>query len=642
MKKSTIYLITTAAALLFAGCNQDLDSDTIPQGTEPIRFGASGTPSSRTIVDSDTDRSLMITWTDTDEVGIYGVAAGRSIGDNVAYIATPDKADASRCTFSAKESLSMFKWISNTEQGYYAYYPHNAMDGLFKATEHPVRLPAIQTQRAADSPAHIAQYGFMTAQPVQIAATAKNQGINFQFANIFSIVELRLKMTSDCPIASVPIKQVKIVSQAAMLSLEQGTIDLTRAVTVEDYPVSVISGDKSVSTVFEANPGLSKSQYASVYLIALPGTHPAGSLQLEITAIDNSVNTIALPEAVTLTPNRHYTRTFELSINDFQQANPFDVEFPTLSCKQTEPLSINLKGIADKIDFWSGEQSHDYAYSNQDRIQEPMMSVNFWSLLQNGYQRTPAKVKYSTDFNGTMDETNILSATWTDVTSQFTIPTHLVGVDDELTSVATVPPVSSGTVDCSSWFPQSNRSCYMAIFYHIDKYDANWVDPVKNMVTGNGRTFFYLHDMWVRAQYKSETTYSELYRHKYVKTETNPAYPTVVFGATYTNEDSASTRLSTYSYGTYPYVMRIGSTFTPKTSDKNAYIILPKITRPEAKNVGKDTPIVVMSEGGVQPETYQYTFSQAGVYQIAVVGTVQTLSGKKQIVKQATITVTAE
>ena len=69
----------------------------------------------------------------------------------------------------------------------------------------------------------------MTAAPVDIPAGTVGEGaILFNFANVFSIVELRFKMTADCALASVPVKQVRLLSDAAALAIPAGTIDLTR------------------------------------------------------------------------------------------------------------------------------------------------------------------------------------------------------------------------------------------------------------------------------------------------------------------------------------------------------------------------------------------------------------------------------
>lgn len=634
-----------AASLLLAACSQDdtVPREELPAGKQTVCFSAGEPTTTRTEVGTNTDRTLTIHWAEADEVGIYGRNDGRSSGDNYAYTATPYKSDATRCSFSASDTYELFTWTKNAAQSYYAYYPYTKVtDRTPNPEAHPFSLPALQTQSEGNSPAHIARYGLMTAAPVNIPAGSVSEGaIQFSFANVFSIVELRFKMTADCAIASVPVKQVRLLSDAAALAIPAGTIDLTRAIDSEaELPVVIGEGggSQSLALTFDTNPGITKTDYVSTYLVAAPGTHPAGTLRLEVTAIDNSTYSYTIPEQVVLRPNRHYTQSYELSLDEFVLSDEFEAKIPSLNCKAGEPLTVSMTGIADRVDFWSGEEGHDYAYAEKDRMQEPDMTMNFMMLLNSGTQRTPTKVKYSADFDGTMTEEGILAATWHDVSSQFDMTTYIYGTDTKTTVSASIPPHNAGIVDCSEWFTGQGNSCYIAFFYHIDKYDADYTDP-ETGTAGNGRTYFYLHDMWVRARYKSESSFTEIYRHKYVKNESNPEYPTVVLGATFGSEDG-SNPINVYAYGdSYPYVLRLGAAFRP-TVDKDSYLVMPKLTRPEAKNVGKDSPFVVKDSGDEQPASYQYTFTAPGIYEVAVVGTVQTLAGEKQILLRKSVTVT--
>lgn len=76
--------------------------------------------------------------------------------------------------------------------------------------------------------------------------------------------------------------------------------------------------------------------------MAAPGTHPAGTLRLEVTAIDNSIYGYTIPEQVVLRPNRHYTKSYELSLDEFVLSDEFEAEIPVLSCKVGEPLTVSM------------------------------------------------------------------------------------------------------------------------------------------------------------------------------------------------------------------------------------------------------------------------------------------------------------
>lgn len=637
-----ITFTTIAATLLLAACGQDdtMPREALPAGEQAVCFSA-GEPVTRTEVGTNPDRTLAITWTDADEVGIYGRNDGRSSGDNYAYTASPYKNDATRCSFSASDTYELFTWAKNAAQNFYAYYPYaKVTDRTPNPEAHPFSLPALQTQSEGDSPAHIARYGLMTAAPVNIPAGTVSEGaIQFNFANVFSIVELRFKMTADCTLASVPVKQVRLLSDGVTLAIPAGTIDLTRAIDPETaLPVVGEEESQSLTLTFDTNLGVTKTDYVSAYMVAAPGTHPAGTLRLEVTAIDNSTYSYTIPEQVTLRPNRHYTKSYELSLDEFVLSDEFEAEIPVLNCKVGEPLTVSMTGIADRVDFWSGEEGHDYAYAAKDRMQEADMTMHFMMLLNSGAQRHPAKVMYSTDFDGTMTEDGVLAANWTDVSDKFNMTHPVHGVDTGYPAAnASTKPYDAGTADCTEWFSGEGNSCWIAFFYHVDKFDADYVDTETGTV-GNGRTYFYMYDMWVRAQYKSESSYTEIYRQKYVDGSSDPSYPTFVQGSTFDSGDGTNP-FRLFAYTGYSYVLRLGAAFRP-TVDKDSYLIMPKLARPEAKNVGKDSPFVVKASDDEQPASYEYTFTAPGIYEVAVVGTVVTLGGEKQILLQKNITVT--
>ena len=106
--------------------------------------------------------------------------------------------------------------------------------------------------------------------------------------------------------------------------------------------------------------------------MAAPGTHPAGTLRLEVTAIDNSIYGYTIPEQVVLRPNRHYTKSYELSLDEFVLSDEFEAEIPVLSCKVGEPLTVSMTGIADRVDFWSGEEGHDSLMRKKTGCRSPI------------------------------------------------------------------------------------------------------------------------------------------------------------------------------------------------------------------------------------------------------------------------------
>ncbi len=104
-----------------------------------FRFGGAST---RTSVEAGTDGRLAISWTEGDQVGIYGMSNGRSIGNNYTYIAAPFEEEPSRCSFSAEDPSKIFTWKYGTAQRLLrllSLYVGGG-DGELSATTHPFSL----------------------------------------------------------------------------------------------------------------------------------------------------------------------------------------------------------------------------------------------------------------------------------------------------------------------------------------------------------------------------------------------------------------------------------------------------------------------------------------------------------------------
>lgn len=649
MKKNLIYM---AAALLLAGCSKDAATESLqPTGGEPICFEATA-PVGRTVVSTTAEGLLDIQWAAEDQVGIYALAGDSQTGRNISYTATPNEDNAAACVFTATKSEEVLYWHGAKAQTFAAYYPYtpieNAMPNMMA---HPVSLPAKQVQAAANKVDHLATYGVMTAEPMTFEANAQlESAVCFNFSNRFSIVEFRLKSDANCVLADLPIKALKLTSKGGMLAAPDATLDLTQSPAA----ISVEEGAEEVELALAATANLKRDAYTSFYMVVLPGTHAAASLQLDVTAIDNSTHTVAIAEGVTFEPNKHYVREYELTLDGFVAADPFEVELPSLTTKVGEPLTINFSGKANSIDFWSGEKFHDYAYATKERIEKAIVKMQFEVCLVNGAQREPLSVKVSTDFDGTMTEEAIKAATWTDVSAAFSIPKELGSSDAknprEYTWTKTTIPTMCGPVDCSPWFGDASQSCYVMFHYHVNIYQESVYDEMLKKDVEYGRTFCYLYDCTVWSDPYANQPKQELYKQAFTLNTDNektpyieeaPGSPTLVYGSTLDSGDGKNIAIK-YSYTTseksYPYVLRFGAAFRP-TVGKDSYLVLPKITRP-ADQLSLDKPFVAQTVGAETPASWSYTFTEAGTYKVCVVGTITTLAGEKSVVTEATITVT--
>lgn len=622
--KQIIRLFITLAAAASAACQTDTADDKHAAAADHVRFSSEEIAHTRTVVGKE-EGTLTVNWVSGDLIGIYGAAENRSLGSNYPYEARVTDEEGGGCTF---RYLNPGQTFQNPARGnlFYAYYPYDADAGT-TAGSVALSLPEEQYQSAAGTTENPAKLGFMKAVPT--AVTDPEAIVNFEFHNVFAIVELQLSLNAASTMNSVPIRSIRMTSSSSDLIAPQAEIDLTTPVEggYSVLPVTVLEGGRSANLTFDATASLTK-QPGSFYFVLLPGSHPSGSITLEVTAIDNSVNTVTLSGDVEFRSNRHYTKSVELALEEFRQKEPFAVTPAALSVKAGESLRFDFSGKASGIVFWSGEEGHDYEKSEIGDIIEASVFLSFGSLYVNGCQRNCGSVKYSTDFNGTYDEASVKAATWTDVSSQFMLPPWISGssaanvTDPEANAYGT--PYDSGTVDITSWFRDYETPVYFAFFYHLEKSDANFVDEKTGKP--NNRTMWDLYYCQVSKSYPGDSSPTRFFYFDgpeqssvelVMPASWNASYPCVK------NVTAAGKK-----------VIRMTEANKPSGS-RDAYCITHAIYRPEAQILPADSGVTVPSGN-----SYGYVFTTPGVYRVAFVATIPTLAGDAKAVERFEITVT--
>jgi len=135
----------------------------------------------------------------------------------------------------------------------------------------------------------------------------------------------------------------------------------------------------------------------------------------------------------------------------------FDVQTDSTSYKKGKAVIFNFKGNAHNIVFWSGEKGHNYTYKNRTVEQGVLQTVQFTSLAGAGTQNSNLAVMISSDFNGTYDTTNIVKATWTDITSRAVLSSNATSGAGASTS--------SGAVNITDLGSADNKPVYFAFHY---------------------------------------------------------------------------------------------------------------------------------------------------------------------------------
>lgn len=600
-----------------AGCSEEPMERTNVQPEWAVRFATASPAATRTTVEAD-DTAVSITWTPSDAIGIFG--RGAETGDNYPYAAAPERNDPAQCTFTSADLEKIFKW-KRGEQTFYAYSPYEEKADA-EPNALPIVLPTQQKQDAAGSTAHLAGLSVMKAAPVtQVFDAAEPAPVEFVFRNLFALVEIRLKMTETTTI-DVPLRRIRLLSETAPLTIAAGTADLTAPVA--DDPLEITDGKNEAALLFGEQPVLTKKGYQSFWLVVAPGKHPEGTLKLEATAIDNSTCTVELP-AVAFKANSNYRQDATLSLDEFEPAEAFAATTTVTECRVGEPVVFALSGEAETVDFYSGEKFHEWKYADKDRMEYSDVFFSFRAQMQGGAQPHPLTVKVSTDFDGTFGETNILAATWTDISGRFTLPTKPWiannGPNNLERYLEEGRMISSGEVNLSPWYDEKSPYLYVAFFYHVDKYDSG----LKNSRPGIWFTDIKASrsDGDIRIPILAQT-----------KEEIH-----IVNGDKYAAGEAGSDWQGTpYEYnGTTISPLRMWCVNNPP-GDRDAYAVMNKLER-KVSNFGPDKPENVKGGGTEMPEMYSYTFAEPGTYDVVLVGRSKTLTDEKEVICEFTVTV---
>lgn len=603
MRKS-VFAITLL--VLSAACTrQQDDSVWAPQA---VRFTAQDI-SARTVFSPAEEGGLSAFWKQDDTIGIWSSGSNRG---NYPYVANPVGGDASRASFGMVSEDRMFVY-DGTSATYCAYYPYSPSNG-----NEPVirfQVPSSQLQAAAGDLSMLSGLQPFRADPVSISGD--NAQVDFSFRPVLSTVHVALRM-NDGETVNVPVKMVKLLSDASALSSPEVTLDLADKAARPQ----AAGGSGEVSLAFGTMPVLVSGTDADAYLTVLPGAHAAG-LTCEVTAIDGSVAKVALP-AVTFGPGNSYSRSISLALSDFVQAEPFDISASSLTVNAGEPVTFGIQGAAARINFWSGEKYHDYEYSSKDRFEYGDIYMSFLQALLSGDGRQGdcLKVKLSTDYDGSLDEDSILDATWTDMTEAF-------GLDTSISS--------SGNPTAASNYGKYKKSTDVAVSDYAGGKPFRLALFWSALPDLGGRTVSWITGLKV---WDSSGVLMDQEDNTFVSGKALTEYnPVVIEGASYGSDSNHCSWYGISGCAT-SNCFRFFSAFTlTGTAERHAYAVIDNLFTPAQTGLGHDSPLQVQSESDPTPSSWSYTFTEPGTYKVVFEASCPTLSGDKTELREFTITV---
>ena len=338
---------------------------------------------------------------------------------------------------------------------------------------------------------------------------------------------------------------------------------------------------------------------------------------------------------------------------DVKEAPDFAVTAEADTYKAGDPVKFQIQGSADVISFYSGEMLHDYAFKDGREVDVSGKGVTL--TFKNGVapgnppgtQADQLSILVSTDFAGDYDDlASVKAATWTDITSSFTLATGAA-------------LVASDTVDVSN-FVVAGKPVYFAFKYLNTPQVANgfgmqWLiesfmlNSKDTLSTGAPITIAdqihagfrivdqYPDDAPARSQVTATrvTLYGPAYKdpndpifdpNNPIFDPENPIY----------NPDSAAYVPSAVLPEYVPYDPN--SPYNDPLSEN--WAVSGPITLGTV-NLGADWAVAVRSSVyAAKPAEYTYTYKTPGTYKAYFVASNNTIDGSEQIVKEVNITIT--
>lgn len=136
---------------------------------------------------------------------------------------------------------------------------------------------------------------------------------------------------------------------------------------------------------------------------------------------------------------RHISSLFVLAAlvacnkRDKVDAPDFNVSTAKTTYKVGDSVVFNFTNSPDIITFYSGESGFEYRYKDRTELAGGTTNLNFSSRVLFGTQANNMRVMASSDFTGKYDTNSVKAATWTEITSRFTLATAAAGANSAIT-----------------------------------------------------------------------------------------------------------------------------------------------------------------------------------------------------------------
>lgn len=291
-----------------------------------------------------------------------------------------------------------------------------------------------------------------------------------------------------------------------------------------------------------------------------------------------------------------------------------DVDSPVFDVKANKEIyqvgdsvRFTFSGNPDIISFYSGELGNDYSHVD-GRVAAPDYFIKFETQSQNGAQTDQMRILISKNFDGDYTIDGVHAASWEDITDRFRMA-----------------PASNGTAYIGSGLGSfkdlleadaDTTKLYFAVKQNVFNQNTHGIGNLNRL------RYFTISSVY-------ETLNSTLYEHA--------GFGWKLFSTPNKQPDRASLENS------YTIMMRNSWWTSPEdyySRDTEDWAVSSQIPIPRVLDMGPDRAIAIKGVNDISIDGYTYLFRSPGVYKVVFRATNANVNGRKDVIRELTITVT--
>lgn len=276
----------------------------------------------------------------------------------------------------------------------------------------------------------------------------------------------------------------------------------------------------------------------------------------------------------------------------------FAVDSVTGSFKAGEPVLFRFSGDADIISFYSGEPLKDYAFRGGRTEAATGGLLTFTSAVTGGAQTGQLTVLASSNFNGAYTDINaVKAATWTDITTRFTLGTSATFLSAGVKDVSDLLVKGKPLYVAYRYITKPQTQNGQARSWMVQGYNFQAITPLGNLTA---------YDMFSGA---------------FQLVKSNP--PTA----------PARSAVSTSR------LTLLANEFTADNDPETENWAISAPITWESVNLGPDRPTGIKGGTAARLESYSHIYTKAGTYKAYFVASNTNIDKSSEVVREVTVTI---